>query len=68
MCELKQQVVIIFDAYNMRKILSFFLLLMLLLCVGCAKQEESQNHIDNKNKNSVTLAAYREQDAGKQPV
>lgn len=43
----------------MRKILSFFLLLMLLLCVGCAKQEESQNHIDNKNKNIVTLAAYR---------
>jgi len=39
--------------------LSFFLLLMLLLCVGCAKQEESQNHIDNKNKNIVTLAAYR---------
>lgn len=39
--------------------MSFFLLLMLLLCVGCAKQEESQNHIDNKNKNIVTLAAYR---------
>ena len=43
----------------MKKILGLFLLLVALLSFGCSKQEETQNKIDVKNKNTVTLAAYR---------
>ena len=43
----------------MKKILGLFLLLVALLSFGCSKQEETQNKIDVKNSNTVTLAAYR---------
>ena len=43
----------------MKKILGLFLLLVALLSFGCSKQEETQNKIDVKTRNTVTLAAYR---------
>ena len=39
--------------------MSLLLLIMALVCFGCGSQKEAQLNIDTKDKNIVTLAAYR---------
>lgn len=43
----------------MKKVLIFILLIVVALCVGCAKQEVRQSNIERHDKNTVVLAAYR---------
>lgn len=43
----------------MKKFISLLLLVIAVICFGCGTQEVTKQNIDIKNKNVVTLAAYR---------